>query len=74
MLEAKNQVKLCLRFSRLEIECVKKISENVFWKGVMKTSVKTDVDSVDSVNGRCPRSTVDQTDVFYWSTLINVNQ
>ena len=31
--------------------------------GVMKRSVKTDVDS------RRPRSTVDQTELFYWSTL-----
>ena len=29
-------------------------------KVVMKTSVKTDVDSIDSVDGRRPRSTVDQ--------------
>ena len=34
----------------------------------MKTSVKTDVDSVD---GRRPRSTVNQTVVFYWSTSIS---
>ena len=29
-------------------------------KGMMKTSVKMDVDSVDSVDGRRPRSTVNQ--------------
>ena len=38
--------------------------------GVMKRSVKTDVDSVD---GRHPRSTVDQTELFYWSTLTRLS-
>ena len=35
--------------------------------GVIKTSVKMDVDSIDSVDSLRPRWTVDQTEVFHWS-------
>ena len=38
-----------------------KNNKNMFLQGVMKTSVKTDVDSINSVNGRCRRMTLDQT-------------
>ena len=34
--------------------------QNGKYGGVMKTSVKTDGDSVHSVDGRPPRSTIDQ--------------
>ena len=47
---------------------LKLLSYGELFLGVMKRSVKTDVDSFDSINGRHLRSTVNQTELFYWST------